>query len=424
MKNLSITNRIVFTLAIVLFLGIGGMLAVLLFTEENSKYNKTKDAVDELSQALIHSITFSMGEGSTNVAPMVERIKKIENIKELKVLASDKIRENSNSKMNKDEKFVLDSLKSIFRNEKYNNEEVFLSIEPILAEKNCTSCHDTKEGETLAIVSLKYSMKKTYEEIHAQRLSATVMSIVVILIVFFVVLYFIKKQIIYDLLKSILSIKRLSTGDVTESITTNRTDEIGTLLLSVKTLQVALKDQANSADQIASGNLNIDISILSEQDVLGKAMQTVKENLLELVHDTESLCQSSINGDLKSRADESKHFGEYRNIIQGINSTLDAVINPLNAAALMIQQISKGDIPNKITINYNGDFNTIKNNLNQCIDSINLLVSDSMMLVKSADEGKLDIRANTDKHNGDFKRIISGVNQTLDNVIGPLNVAA
>jgi hypothetical protein len=51
-------------------------------------------------------------------------------------------------------------------------------------------------------------------------------------------------------------------------------------------------------------------------------------------------------------------------VIEGVNGTLDAITQPLNVAANYVDRISKGDIPPKITDNYNGDFNTIKNNLN------------------------------------------------------------
>ena len=40
------------------------------------------------------------------------------------------------------------------------------------------------------------------------------------------------------------------------------------------------------------------------------------------------------------------------------------MIGPLNVAAKYVDDISKGDIPAKITDTYNGDFNVIKNNLN------------------------------------------------------------
>lgn len=104
------------------------------------------------------------------------------------------------------------------------------------------------------------------------------------------------------------------------------------------------------------------------------------------------------------------------------NQTLDAVIGPLNVAAEYVDRISKGNIPEKITDNYNGDFNEIKNNLNQCIDAINLLINETVMLGSAAVEGKLKTRAEADKHSGDFKKIIEGVNGTLDTLVGLLDV--
>ncbi len=136
------------------------------------------------------------------------------------------------------------------------------------------------------------------------------------------------------------------------------------------------------------------------------------------------LSVAAVEGRLATRADASKHYGDYRKIVQGVNETLDAVIGPLNVAAKYVDQISKGDIPEKITDTYNGDFNTIKNNLNQCIDAVNNLVGDANLLSVAAVEGRLATRADASKHYGDYRKIVQGVNETLDAVIGPLNVAA
>ena len=133
---------------------------------------------------------------------------------------------------------------------------------------------------------------------------------------------------------------------------------------------------------------------------------------------------AAVEGRLATRADATKHQGDFKAVVVGVNETLDSVINPLNVAANYVDMISKGNIPAKITDNYNGDFNTIKNNLNQCIDAVNLLVSDAKMLANAAVDGKLATRADASKHQGDFKAIVDGVNNTLDAVIGPLNVAA
>ncbi|GAB1371113.1 hypothetical protein MASR1M45_11750 [Candidatus Kapaibacterium sp.] len=177
--------------------------------------------------------------------------------------------------------------------------------------------------------------------------------------------------------------------------------------------------------EFGEGNLDADIQKLpGKKRFINETIDVVRANIKALVTDASMLANAAREGKLDTRADASKHKGDFRTIVQGVNDTLDNVIGPLNVAAEYVDRISKGDIPPKITDNYNGDFNEIKNNLNQCIDAVNLLVKDAGMLAKAAVEGKLDTRADASRHGGDFKAIVQGVNDTLDNVIGPLNVAA
>jgi methyl-accepting chemotaxis protein len=129
-------------------------------------------------------------------------------------------------------------------------------------------------------------------------------------------------------------------------------------------------------------------------------------------------------GVLSARTDPSLLSGDFQKMAVGINGILDAVIGPLHIAAEYVEKIGNGDIPEKITDQYNGDFNTIKNNLNNCIDNINALITDTNTLSVAAVEGKLATRADATKHLGAYRKIIKGVNQTLDAVIEPLNVAA
>ncbi len=95
------------------------------------------------------------------------------------------------------------------------------------------------------------------------------------------------------------------------------------------------------------------------------------------------------------------------------------MINPLNVAAEYVDRLSKGNIPEKITEEYQGDFNTIKNNLNQCIQAINQLVDDTNMLAEAAKEGEITTRAGESQHQGDFKKVVAGVNKTLDMIVDP-----
>ncbi len=187
-----------------------------------------------------------------------------------------------------------------------------------------------------------------------------------------------------------------------------------------------LNVSAEYVDRISKGDIPPKITDTYNGDFneIKNNLNTCIDAVNALVADTAMLTKAAVEGKLATRADASKHQGDYRKIVEGVNDTLDAVIGPLNVAAEYVDRISKGDIPPKITDTYNGDFNEIKNNLNTCIDAVNALVADTAMLTKAAVEGKLATRADASKHQGDYRKIVEGVNDTLDAVIGPLNVAA
>lgn len=153
----------------------------------------------------------------------------------------------------------------------------------------------------------------------------------------------------------------------------------------------------------------------------------IKENLNSCVHalkslvkDTNMLAEAAAQGQLSTRADASKHWGDYRKIVEGVNNTLDSVIGPLNVAAKCVDDISRGDIPEEIRDTYNGDFNNIKNNLNTCIKAINRLVADANMLADAARDGNIYVRAEAGQHQGDFRKIVEGVNNTLEMIVSPI----
>ena len=183
---------------------------------------------------------------------------------------------------------------------------------------------------------------------------------------------------------------------------------------------------ANYVDRISKGDIPVKITDTYNGDfnVLKNNLNTCIDAVNALVADAGLLSKAAVDGKLATRADASKHQGDYRKIVQGVDDCLDAVIGPLNVAANYVDRISRGDIPAKITDTYNGDFNVLKNNLNTCIEAVNALVADAVLLAKAAVDGKLATRADASKHQGDFRKVVQGVDDCLDAVIGPLNVAA
>ncbi|MDD4783745.1 MAG: hypothetical protein PHX16_09000, partial [Syntrophaceticus sp.] len=104
--------------------------------------------------------------------------------------------------------------------------------------------------------------------------------------------------------------------------------------------------------------------------------RSINKAISTLTTESNRLTESVNAGKLDIRGNMEKVNFEFQGIIRGMNGILDDVSGPLNMAAEYIERISKGDTPPKITDDYNGDFNEIKNNLNTLIDEIGVIVDE------------------------------------------------
>lgn len=238
-------------------------------------------------------------------------------------------------------------------------------------------------------------------------------------------IFFISRMIVSPLKQLASASDKLALGDVDVTIETQKTnDEVGELAESFHKMIDNIKSQAKMAERIADGDLDVVIIPKSEKDILSRSFVKVVDTLNDLASETEAMTEAAIGGRLAERGRAERFHGGYKEIIHGFNRTLDALITPLQTVSNYIERISTGDIPERISQEQNGDYEKIKNSVNTCIDAVNLLIEDALMLAEAGVEGKLSVRADASRHGGNFGMIIDGVNQTLDSVIGPLHAAA
>jgi len=84
---------------------------------------------------------------------------------------------------------------------------------------------------------------------------------------------------------------------------------------------------------IAKGDLSWSIAKASEDDQIHEWLVLLKKNIEALVIDATTLATAAAAGKFDGRADESKHQGDYRKIIAGVNQTLDSAVAPLKVTA-------------------------------------------------------------------------------------------
>ena len=154
---------------------------------------------------------------------------------------------------------------------------------------------------------------------------------------------------------------------------------------------------------------------------------------IEIVNDTSEemhfmkalggIVEAAREGRLGERAAADQFQGRYRTMMEDANAMLDAVVAKLNVGAEYAQRISVGDIPEKITGEYKGDYRKLKDGLNDLIAVVHMRNADLQMLIDAVLEGKLDIRADVGKYPGYNGRLLSGMNRMLDVVATPMTEA-
>jgi methyl-accepting chemotaxis protein len=146
---------------------------------------------------------------------------------------------------------------------------------------------------------------------------------------------------------------------------------------------------------------------------LRDGFNSVFTSLNHLVKDATTLAVAAQDGKLDTRADTSRHRGDYQRIVEGMNGILVAVADPVKVSANYVERISRGDIPEKITTEYKGDFNAIKQSLNRCIETLDALLKEMAHMSREHDAGDIDVIIDGGKFQGVYKDVAQGINQMV-----------
>lgn len=168
--------------------------------------------------------------------------------------------------------------------------------------------------------------------------------------------------------------------------------EISGRIDSLKT--ICLSNLKNGSDQLSKGDLNINIKAgtipmeVKSEDEVGKLAENVNQIIVllqetissvegaagiikNMIAETKDLVTASLNGNLSLRSDASKFEGGYREIIEGLNANLDAILDPFSEAGEVLKEMSNGNFTKQMKGNYKGDYKLLKDSINTVILSLN-----------------------------------------------------
>ncbi len=254
----------------------------------------------------------------------------------------------------------------------------------ITLTQGCLTCHGDPKGSPDPLGGIKEgwkvgqvhgafhiisSLDKTKTTVAKARNSIILTSVLVVLLIGAALLYVV--HTITNPLKKVTDVaKAIAVGDLNQHVDIDQQDEVGRLADSFRTMTEALKDKADAAEQIAGGNLAVELKVASDKDILGKSMANMVQSLKEMNAEVGSLTQAALEGRLDTRADASRHEGDYGKVIGGINELLDAVVAPIQEGAKVLESAAGKDLTRRVEGSYKGQLGDLKDNINATIGAL------------------------------------------------------
>ena len=150
------------------------------------------------------------------------------------------------------------------------------------------------------------------------------------------------------------------------------------------------------------------------------SVQREDEELNAVLNEIMRLVDASKEGRLSERGKATLFNGPHREIIQGMNEMLDAILIPIGEGNRVLAQISSGKIDELITQTYKGDHEKMKVAVNNVAMVLQQLEQMFVRLVDAAHEGKLGERGNPERTQGAYADIVRAVNNILDAILLPI----
>lgn len=123
--------------------------------------------------------------------------------------------------------------------------------------------------------------------------------------------------------------------------------------------------------EFGEGNMDTPLEAFpGKKRFINETIEQVRGNIKALVTDANRLSAAAVAGRLETRADASRHRGDFRRIVEGVNGTLDAVVTPIHDVQRVMAGMAQGDMTARIRQNYQGDFATLKDAINGTLERL------------------------------------------------------
>ncbi|TAN67735.1 MAG: methyl-accepting chemotaxis protein [Methylobacter sp.] len=171
------------------------------------------------------------------------------------------------------------------------------------------------------------------------------------------------------------------------------------------------------ANKIAAGDLSSKIEIKSGDTIsLFYSMKTMQDNLSMIVEEIKSIVGAANKGDFSVKIDLSGKAGYSKELSELLNQLSDTVDTAFGDTIRVAKALAQGDLSQKVTRDYQGAFNEVKQSVNTTADSLTGIVAEIKSIVAAANKGDFSAKMNLNGKAGYTKELSELLNQLSDTV--------
>jgi methyl-accepting chemotaxis protein len=157
-----------------------------------------------------------------------------------------------------------------------------------------------------------------------------------------------------------------------------------------KPLDINTKDEIG----VLAGNIN---NVIAKTQATVVSVETAVSAIKDTINESNILVASATEGKLKTRGNADKFKGSYKELVNGLNRTLDAVVNPIEESGVVLAKLADGDLTIRMQGDYKGDHRLIKDSINKLGDSLEKVINEVSEAVQATASAASQISSSSEE---------------------------
>ena len=314
---------------------------------------------------------------------------------------------------------ILPSINELTTNlnseEAYNDDFLLFELIPLLDDNISTPLKQLSEDLASDIELLEATAESLIEEKFASfdRLETLILLMTLLAVVIGVgSTVLATRSIVRPIHQLNTIIQDLSRGSIPELSMNESQDEIGDIVKSVKKLRESLISTASFAQKIGDGDLDADHQLLSEDDVLGKALLKMKGNLSSVIDETNSIVSMvAVDGKFDSRMVLDGKKGAWMDLCASINRLFESIATPFQEVGNILTAMANGDLTDTYSEEARGEVEKLASSLNHALSSLNDLLNDISQTVEVVGTSSAEMLSSGEEMITNVTEIASAISQ-------------